>query len=112
MKPISSSATIIPLAHRLGLREMFFAFLATRPQFRKPDDCRRLLVGPMRTLLTESGSALKDIWPEAPVRAMALIEARGEADRMLADFCARCGRCAWGLMPDPQDTDRDADHAP
>ncbi len=102
MKTLSTEVgTIIPLGHRIALHELIFAFLTTRPQFLKPAACRKSLVGPMRTLLTDKGSALTGIWPHAPVRALALIEARGEADRMLADFCARCGRCEWGLMPAP-----------
>jgi len=109
---LSTSGTIIPLAHRIGLRELIFVFLTTRPQFRNPDSCKKFLVGPMREVLNAQGSALKDVWPDAPARAMALIEARSEADRMLADFCARCGRCKWGLIPGPADTDRDADRGP
>ena len=107
-----STADIIPLGHRIALRELIFAFFITRPQFRNPDSCKKFLVGPMRTLLTDKGSALTGAWPHAPARALALIEARGEADRMLADFCARCGRCEWGLMPGPSDTNRGADRAP
>jgi hypothetical protein len=114
MKTLSTSqvGTIIPLGHRIALRELIFAFLTTRPQFLKPAACRKSLVGPMRTLLTDKGSALTGVWPHAPARALALIEARGEADRMLADFCARCGRCEWGFKPGPTDTDRGANRAP
>lgn len=108
----SGNGTIIPLAHRIGLRELIFAFLTTRPQFRKPDACRKFLVGPMREMLNAQGSALAGAWPHAPARALTLIEARGEADRMLGDFCARCGRCAWGLPPAAPDTDRGAGHGP
>jgi hypothetical protein len=108
----SDNGTIIPLAHRIGLRELIFAFFTTRPQFRNPDSCRKFLVGPMREMLNAQGAALAGTWPHAPARALALIEARGEADRQLAYFCARCGRCKWGLMPSSPDTDQDADHGP
>jgi hypothetical protein len=33
------------------MRELFFAYLATRPLFAKPKSCRKSLVGPMRAYL-------------------------------------------------------------
>jgi hypothetical protein len=107
------------------MRELFFAYLATRPEFAKAKSCRKSLVGPMRTFLWRHGAAQTDMWPDfwsgAPPHALALIAERAEASDMLADFCARCGRCAWskanGIMmsppePGPQspDTDPDAGH--
>lgn len=108
------------------MRELLFAYLATRPEFAKPRSCRARLVGPMRSYLWHHGGAQSGVvtqfWPDAPPRALALIAERADAARMLADFCARCGRCAWGkdmdVMPEPRDlrvlspqpdTDPDAD---
>ena len=110
------------------MRELLFAFLATRPQFARAKSCRRELVGPMRQYLWRHGAAHENspdaMWADAPPRALALLADRIEASEMLADFCARCGRCAWsgnrGVMtapPEPEtepemepDTDPDADH--
>ena len=101
------------------MRELFFAYLSTRPEFARPKSCRRDLVGPMRQFLWRHGSAQEDLWPGAPPRALALIAERAQASQMLADFCARCGRCEWGVMtapvelrvlsPEP-DTDPDEGH--
>jgi len=110
------------------MRELLFAFLATRPEYARPKTCRKALVGPMRSYLWRHGAAQSGLWPEiwagAPPHALALLADRIEASEMLADFCARCGRCAWsgnrGVMtapPEPEtepemgpDTDPGADH--
>ena len=109
------------------MRELLFAYLATRPEFTRPRSCRAKLVGPMRTFLWRHGGAQTSVvtqfWPDALPRALALIAERTDASTMLADFCARCGRCALskelgvmapppelrGLSPQP-DTDPDAGH--
>jgi hypothetical protein len=105
------------------MRELIFAYLATRAEYAKPKSCRRKLVGPMRAYLWRHGGALdgqcQDILKHAPPHALALIAERADAGAMLADFCARCGRCDWGIMTAPSelrvtsqapDTDPDADH--
>ena len=105
------------------MRELFFAYLATRPDFARPKSCRAKLVGPMREFLWRHGGAQNGVvtqfWPDAPPRALALIAERTDASAMLADFCARCGRCDWGVMTAPSelrvlspqpDTDPDASH--
>ena len=101
------------------MRELIFAYLATRAGFAKPKSCRRKLVGPMRSYLWRHGAAQDGQWPDAPPHALALIAERADAGTMLADFCARCGRCDWGVMTSPPnlqvtspapDTDPDADH--
>ena len=78
------------------MRELFFAYLATRPDFAKAKSCRKSLVGPMRSYLWRHGVAQTGQWPQAPPHALALIADRAGASAMLADFCARCGRCEWG----------------
>lgn len=82
------------------MRELLFAYLATRPEFARPRSCRAKLVGPMRSYLWQRGGAQTEVvtqfWPDAPPRALALIAERTVASTMLADFCARCGRCDWG----------------
>jgi len=78
------------------MRELFFAYLATRPEYAKPKSCRRKLVGPMRAYLWRHGGAQDGQWPDAPPHALALIADRAEVSVMLADFCARCRRCDWG----------------
>jgi len=78
------------------MRELIFAYLATRPEYARPNACRAALVGPMRAYLWRHGAAQSGKWPDAPPHALALIDARVEASVMLADFCARCGRCEWG----------------
>ena len=91
------------------MRELFFAYLATRAEYAKPKSCRTKLVGPMRAFLWRHGGAqekmLADMWPDVPPHARALIADRKGASDMLADFCARCGRCAWskqcGVMISP-----------
>ena len=113
------------------MRELLFAYLTTRPEFAKPKSCRTKLVGPMRSYLWRHGGAhdgvVTQFWPDAPPRALALIAERTDASAMLADFCARCGRCALskglGVMTAPRelrmtgqnpttapDTDPDAGH--
>jgi hypothetical protein len=105
------------------MRELIFAYLATRPEYAKPKSCRRKLVGPMRSYLWRHGGAQNGQWPDAPPHALTLIADRAEASQMLADFCLRCGRCAWsenrGVMASPSglrmlspepDTDPGADH--
>ena len=101
------------------MRELFFAYLATRPEYAKPKSCRRKLVGPMRSYLWRHGGAQDGLWPDAPPHALTLIAERTGASQMLADFCARCGRCDWGVMVAPAelrvlspqpDTDPDEDH--
>ena len=93
------------------MRELFFAYLATRPEFAKPKSCRKSLVGPMRSYLWRHGAAQSDMWPDAPPHALALLAARVEASEALADFCARCGRCEWGIMTSPPEL-RDLSPAP
>ena len=74
-------------------RELLFVLLATRPEFASPKTCRRGLVGPMRRyLVRRDGKELAGA--SLPPHAAALIGERLEAARDLADFCARCGRCA------------------
>lgn len=74
-------------------RELLFVLLATRPEFASPKSCRRRLVGPMRRyLVRRDGKELAGV--PVPSHAAALIGERLEAARDLADFCARCGRCA------------------
>ena len=105
------------------MRELLFAYLATRPEFARPKSRRTKLVGPMRAYLWQRGGAQTEVvtqfWPDAPPRALALIAERTVASTMLADFCARCGRCDWGIMMTPAqlrvtdpapDTDPDAGH--
>jgi len=105
------------------MRELFFAYLATRPEYAKAKSCRTKLVGPMRSYLWRHGGAQDGQWPEiwegAPPHALALIADRVEASEMLADFCFRCGRCDWGIMRTPSelrvtgpepDTDPGEDH--
>ena len=78
------------------MRELIFAYLATRPEYARAKSCRTSLVGPMRAYLWRHGAAQSGRWPDAPPHALALIDARAEAGAVLADFCARCGRCEWG----------------
>jgi hypothetical protein len=101
------------------MRELIFAYLATRPEYAKPKSCRRKLVGPMRSYLWRHGGAQDGQWPDAPPHALSLIADRTGASEMLADFCARCGRCDWGVMTAPAelrvtgpapDTDPGEDH--
>ena len=105
------------------MRELFFAYLATRPEYARPKSCRKSLVGPMRSYLWRHGAAQNgqwpDLWAHAPPHALALLAERVEASGALADFCARCGRCEWGIMTSPPglrvlspepDTDPGEDH--
>ena len=74
-------------------RELLFVLLATRPEFASPKSCRKHLIGPMRRyLVRHDGKELAGA--PLPPHAAALIGGRLEAARDLADFCARCGRCA------------------
>ena len=74
-------------------RELLFVLLATRPEFASPKTCRKQLIGPMRRyLVRHDGKELAGV--SVPPHAAALIGGRLEAARDLADFCARCGRCA------------------
>jgi hypothetical protein len=74
-------------------RELLFVLLATRPEFASPKSCRRGLVGPMRRYLSGHDGKEMGAAPMPP-KAIALVGARLEATAELADFCARCGRCA------------------
>ena len=85
------------------MRELIFAYLSTRPEYAKPKTCRRKLVGPMRSYLWRHGGAQNGQWPDAPPHALTLIAERADAGTVLADFCARCGRCDWGVMTAPAD---------
>ena len=74
---------------------MLFVLLATRAEFASPKTCRKQLVGPMRRYLSRhDGKEMERLQPPMPPHAVALIGARLEAAADLADFCARCGRCA------------------
>ena len=78
-------------------RELLFVLLATRAEFASPKTCRKQLVGPMRRYLSRhDGKEMRRPQPPSaiPPQAAALIGARLEAAADLADFCARCGRCA------------------
>ena len=77
-------------------RELLFVLLATRPEFASPKTCRKQLIGPMRRyLVRHDGKELAGAQiPSGPPHAAALIGGRLEAAADLADFCARCGRCA------------------
>ena len=75
------------------MRELVFAYLASRREFRDAARCRKALVGPMRRYLARvSGAEVAD-WPGLPPHAALLIQERAEAAESLADFCRRCGRC-------------------
>ncbi len=77
----------------MAARELLYVLLATRPEFASPRTCRKQLVGPMRRyLVRRDGKELAGA--SLPPHAAALIGERLEAARDLADFCARCGRCA------------------
>ena len=75
---------------------MLYVLLATRPEFASPKSCRKHLVGPMRRYLARHDG--KELEPQTagalPPQAAFLIGKRLEAAADLADFCARCGRCA------------------
>ena len=73
--------------------EMFFAFLETRPEFRRARDCRKALVGPMRRYLARHGGEAVAGLAALPPHAAALIAERQVAAQLLGDFCRRCGRC-------------------
>jgi hypothetical protein len=74
-------------------QELLLVLLATRPEFASPKTCRRELVGPMRRYLSRHDGKEMAGRP-LPPKAALLIGKRLEAAAELADFCARCGRCA------------------
>ena len=79
------------------MRELIFAYFASRPEFEDPGRCRTTLIGPMRRYLARhDGQGFSD-WEGLPdaaaARARLLIAERAEAAESLADFCRRCGRC-------------------
>jgi hypothetical protein len=79
------------------MRELVFAYFASRPEFGDAASCRKSLIGPMRRYLARHDGAGFSAWeglaPEAAMRARMLIAERGEAAELLAGFCRRCGRC-------------------
>ena len=75
------------------MRELVFAYLATRPQFADAESCRKSLVGPMRRFLARHDGRGFEDWDGLPPQARVLIAERREAQEILADFCRRCGRC-------------------
>ncbi len=79
------------------MRELVFAYFASRPEFADAARCRKSLIGPMRRYLARHGGESFSAWdalpPHAAKRAAALILERKEAAESLADFCRRCGRC-------------------
>jgi hypothetical protein len=79
------------------MRELVFAYFASRPEFSDAARCRKSLIGPMRRYLARHDGAAFTDWdgipPEAAASAQALIAERKEAAGYLADFCRRCGRC-------------------
>ena len=76
----------------MSSHELLFVLLATRAEFASAKSCRKALVGPMRRYLSRHDG--KELSRPMPPHALALIGGRLEAARDLADFCARCGRCA------------------
>src|SRR5689334_12610017 len=75
------------------MRELVFAYLATRPEFADPEACRTSLVGPMRRFLAAHDGREFEDWNGLPPQARLLIAERRQAQENLADFCLRCGRC-------------------
>ena len=79
------------------MRELVFAYFASRPEFGDAAHCRQSLIGPMRRYLARHGGEDFADWDEIPqeaaTRAALLIAERREAAETLADFCRRCGRC-------------------
>jgi hypothetical protein len=79
------------------MRELVFAYFASRPEFSDAGQCRDQLIGPMRRYLARHGGEGFSNWDglpaDAAMKAMALIGERKEAAQSLADFCRRCGRC-------------------
>lgn len=73
--------------------ELLYVLLATRPEFASAKTCRNQLVGPMRRYLARHDGKELGLLP-VPPQAASLIGKRLEAAQDLADFCARCGRCA------------------
>jgi hypothetical protein len=74
-------------------QELLLVLLATRPEFASARTCRKQLIGPMRRyLVRHDGKELAG--RPLPPHAAALVTGRLEAAADLADFCARCGRCA------------------
>jgi hypothetical protein len=78
------------------MRELVFAYFASRPEFEDAASCRKSLIGPMRRYLARHDgrgfSAWEALSAEAAAKAQMLIAERGEAAELLADFCRRCGR--------------------
>ena len=79
------------------MRELIFAYFASRPEFEDASACRKSLIGPMRRYLARhDGKGFADwegIAAGAAARAAMLIAEREDAAGALADFCRRCGRC-------------------
>jgi hypothetical protein len=79
------------------MRELVFAYFASRPEFGNAARCRKSLIGPMRRYLARHDGAGFSDWDglptDAAMKAMALIAERKDAAETLADFCRRCGRC-------------------
>jgi hypothetical protein len=73
--------------------ELVFALIATRPEFAHAKSCRKSLVGPMRRFLVRHDGKELAAMSGLPPHAARLIEQRIAAGAVLADFCARCGRC-------------------
>jgi hypothetical protein len=79
------------------MRELIFAYFASRPEFEDAARCRKSLIGPMRRYLARHDgrgfSAWGELPPGAAERAASLLAGRAEAAESLAEFCHRCGRC-------------------
>jgi len=79
------------------MRELLFAYFASRPEFADAAGCRKSLIGPMRRYLAAHNGRRFGAWealpPEAALAAATLVAGRVEAAESLADFCRRCGRC-------------------
>ena len=87
------------------MRELLFAYFASRPEFEDAARCRKTLIGPMRRYLARhdgQGFAAWDGLPEATAaKARLLIAEREEAAESLADFFRRCGRCPENRILSP-----------
>ena len=79
------------------MRELVFAYLASRPEFADARTCRKSLVGPMRRYLARHDGRGFEDWealpPEVVGAAAGLMAERREAGEYLAYVCRRCGRC-------------------
>jgi len=84
------------------MRELVFAYFASRPEFGDAAQCRKSLIGPMRRYLARHDGAGFAHLEEIPPQAALLIAERGQAAESLGDFCRRCGRCPENriLRPD------------